>query len=107
MAFPNLDRKVPPCTRGKHYCQDLCPDAFGVPCSPPSDREYDWWTPGHLAGKHYRTLKSAMPAEIALTEKQERYLRWLAGWDDETAEVVASLIKSSVDETLRLLRKPR
>ena len=92
MALPNRDRKVPRCTRGSHWCENLCPDAFGVPCSPPDEREFDWWKPGKLAGKHYQTIKAALPAGIVLNEKQERYLRWLAGWDDETAEIVASLI---------------
>jgi hypothetical protein len=33
-----LDALAPPrCTRGPHVCQAVCPDAFGVPCSPPAE----------------------------------------------------------------------
>jgi len=84
--------EVPPCTRGGHYCQDLCPEAYGVPCSPLAGRQYDWWQPHAGPGKRYAMLKGALPTGVTLTKTQERYLRWLAGWDDETAAVVASLI---------------
>jgi hypothetical protein len=33
----NVSRRIPRCTRGPHACQERCPDAFGVPCSPPAD----------------------------------------------------------------------
>jgi hypothetical protein len=35
-------------------------------------------------------LRDSLGGDEGLTERQRRYLRWLAGWDDETADVVAS-----------------
>ena len=38
------------------------------------------------------TLRSAL-AGIELTEQEERYIRWLAGWDLETVETFAGLFE--------------
>jgi hypothetical protein len=67
-----------------------------MPCVPPLG---DRWIPRGGFGRgsavaNYRLLRSELPAG-ALTEVQERYLRWLARWDDDTAQAVASLFRSS------------
>ena len=41
--------------------------------------------------RHYIVLRDALGGDDGLDERQRRYLRWLADWDDETASVVASL----------------
>jgi hypothetical protein len=47
---------------------------------------------------NYRRLRAALP-EGELTERQQRYLRWLAGWDTDTAEAVASLFRFAREAT--------
>lgn len=100
------DPIVPKCTRGGparpgapswHWCAELCPAAPGQPCKPPDGER---WRPrgalrGFAAGSdvaNWRTLRAALPSG-ELTEVQHRYLRWLAGWDLETTEAVASLFQ--------------
>jgi hypothetical protein len=56
----------------------------------------------------YKMLKAALPAGAVLSEVQERYLVWLSGWDDETAEVVASIFtpaaeRKTVEELVKAL----
>jgi hypothetical protein len=56
----------------------------------------------------YKMLRSALPAGAGLSEMQERYLVWLSGWDDETAEVVASIFtlaaeRKTVEELVKAL----
>ena len=98
-----LDEMVPRCTRGNHYCTELCPSTRGEPCNPPVG---DRWEPrgkrfGFRRGSavaNYRLLRSELPPG-ELTEVQERYLRWLAEWDGETAEAVASLLRLARERT--------
>lgn len=46
-------------------------------------------------------LTSALEG-VELNEREERYLKWLSGWDNETAEVFAGLFaktrKAPLDE---------
>lgn len=86
--------EVPQCTRGGHWCAELCPIAHGQPCKPPDGHA---WQPrgGAQRGSavwNYRLLRNALPSG-ELTETQERYLRWLAGWDGDTTEAVESLLR--------------
>lgn len=62
--------------------------------------EGDPWRPrGALIGfrsgssvANYRLLREALPPG-ELTEHQQRYMRWLAQWDHDTAQAVASLFR--------------
>ena len=91
------DPIVPRCVRGNHYCTELCEVAHGLPCQPPAG---DPWRPrGALRGfargsavANYCVLREALP-EVELNEEQQRCLRWLAGWDDDTAQAVAGLFR--------------
>lgn len=97
--------RVPLCVRlgpdgRSHWCTELCEVEHGQPCKPPDG---DRWRPrSTLHGMpdvrpgscvaNYRLLRNALP-EGELTEQQQRSLRWLAGWDDDTAQAVASLFR--------------
>jgi hypothetical protein len=41
---------------------------------------------------YYDDLKIAL-GDLELSEREERYLRWLAGWDWETRDVFVELFK--------------
>ena len=90
-------QSVPMCTRGNHYCAELCAVAHGLPCQPPDGNR--WRPRGERSGfcqgsavANYRLLREALPPG-ELSEPQQRYLRWLAQWDGPTTDAVASLFR--------------
>lgn len=104
-----MDPIVPRCVRENtdprarapwHSCAELCEVAHGQPCQPPAG---SGWRPRSTlhgmpdvrpgsAVANYRLMREALgPGE--LTEQQQRFLRWLAGWDDPTAQGMASLFR--------------
>lgn len=94
--------RVPRCVRlgpdgRSHWCAELCEVEHGQPCRPPEGSAWRPWRPvvgmpdvGDVA--NYRRLRAALP-EGELTERQQTCLRWLAGWDTDTASAVASLFR--------------
>jgi hypothetical protein len=89
------DRIVPHCARrdasgASHHCAHLCPHAPGAACRPPAG---SWWRASEGPARRYKILRDALPANVELTEQQERYMRWLASMDDETCATVASLVQ--------------
>ena len=83
--------EVPRCVRGDHYCDELCAVAHGQPCEGPG------WRPRGGTGlgsavANYRVLRAALPPG-ELTSYQERQLRWLAQFDNDTAQAFAELFR--------------
>ena len=90
---------VPRCVRGAHWCAELCEVAHGQPCQPPAG---EVWRPcGELRGfapgsdvANYRVLVAEL-AGVELDDRQRQSLRWLAGWDGDTAAAIASLFRAA------------
>lgn len=89
--------ETPKCQRGDHLCAELCSTLHGQPCQPPDDSTWRPRSHGDFgrgsAVSNYRVLRSAIPA-TTISERGERALRWLAGFDDPTAIAFAELFRT-------------